>query len=126
VYKITNPYNFEKYNPQISKSLFIWSIVQFFVLAFFVIYCIRNISTIGMTGVIYLAIVVFFQIFSATELMNRNKHAFLFTLISSFVCLIIYFFDMSCFGMNSISKMLFPVFFIYFFIQCLLAKVLNK
>jgi alkylglycerol monooxygenase len=126
VKKITNPYSFEKYNPQTSKGLFIWSSIQFFVLTLFVIYSTHNISLIGMTGVFCLAIFVFVQVFSATELMNGNKWATLFSSISTLVCFGIYFFDNSWFDMDRVSNLLPLAFITYFVLQTILAFKFTK
>lgn len=126
IIKIKDPYNFEKYNPPISKGLFIWSNIQFFVFAFFVFYAIQNISLIGMDGMICLVIYVFVQVFSATELMNRNKWATLYSCISTLICSGIYFFDNSWFCIDRFSD-LFPfLFIIYFLLQPFMAYSFNK
>lgn len=126
VTKITDHYNFEKFNPQLSKGLFHWSIIQFFVLFFMVIYTLYHISFVGMLGVLTLALWVLVQVFSATELMNRNKWAPLFSIISTFVCLGIYFNDTSWFGINRISNALPLAFAAYFVLQTILAFKFSK
>lgn len=124
--KISDPYHYERYNPPTSAGLFIWSNVQFFVLALFVLYAIQNISLLGMTGVVCLGIFVFVQIFSATELMNRNKWATLYSFISTLVCFGLYLFDNSWFGVDSISSMLPLAFIAYFILQTILAFKFTK
>lgn len=121
VSKITTPYNFEKYKPQIPTGLFIWSNIQFFVLAFFVLYALKNISVIGMNGVICLAVFVFVQVFSATELMNRSKLAAVYSSVSTIVCFGIYLFDNSWFGTDEVWSILPLAFMIYFVLQTALA-----
>jgi alkylglycerol monooxygenase len=115
VKKISDVYNFEKFNPQASKELYTWSIIQYLIFAFLVFYCTQNISSLGMSGIVCLAIFVFVQVFSATELMNRNKRAVLYSFISTLVCFGIYFFDNSWFDMKSISNF-FPLAFLFYFV----------
>ena len=121
VLKITEPYNISKYNPSISKRLFLWSNIQFFLLFFIVIYILNDISQIGMHGIYTLALFVFVQVFSATELMNRNKWAPLYSIISTLVCVGIYFFDSTFFGVVKISDLLPGAFLAYFIFQTILA-----
>ena len=126
VKKITNHYNMEKFNPPASKALVYWSCIQFLVMFVFVTYILSHISLIGFTGVIIFSVYIFVQVFSATELMNRNKWAPLHSFISTLVCFAIYFFDSSWFGMSSVSD-LFPfVFLVYFFLQTILAFTFSK
>jgi alkylglycerol monooxygenase len=125
VTKISNPYQLEKFNPPVSKGLFIWSTIQFFTLFFLLIYVIQDISRIGLSGVYIFAVFIFVQVFSATELMNRNKWAPLFAIISTLVSYTIYFFDPTWFGMDRISN-LFPLsFLVYFSVQTILSVVFS-
>jgi sterol desaturase/sphingolipid hydroxylase (fatty acid hydroxylase superfamily) len=126
VVKITDPYNFEKFNPPISTSLFIWSNIQFFALAFFILHALINISTIGMTGVSFLAILALVQIFSATELMNCNKKAPLFSAISTIICLGICVAHPSIFGIEQKSTLLPWAYSAYFILQTILSFVFSK
>jgi alkylglycerol monooxygenase len=126
VAKITDPHNLEKYNPPTSNGLFIWSNIQFFVLALWVLYSLQNIATIGLTGVCCLVVIVFVQVFSATELMNRNKWAPLYSLISSIACFGIYLFDNTWLGIDRIVTMLPFALIAYFVLQPILALKFSR
>jgi len=126
VIKITNHYNFEKFKPQVSKGLFFWSSIQFFVLFLVVIYTLHNISIVGLEGILMLALFVLVQVLSATELMNRNKWASFYSIISTLVCFVIYYFDKSWFGTNTLSSLLPSAFLAYFLLQTIMAFTLGK
>lgn len=119
--KINDHYNFEKFNPPYTTGLIVWSTIQFLILFLIMIYVLHNISFVGLAGVLALAVFVFVQTFSATELMNRNKRAPLFSLISTVVCFGIFLFDTSWFGMDRMTTLFPMVFLIYFVLQTILA-----
>ncbi len=125
VKKIENHYNFEKYNPLPSKALLLWSSVQFFMLFIIVVYVLSNVSVVGMTGVITLAVFVLVQVYSATELMNKNNWAPVYCFISTLVCFAIYFNDTSWFSTSSVSNLFPTVFLAYFILQTILAFVFS-
>jgi alkylglycerol monooxygenase len=126
VAKITAPYNFKKFNPSISKNLFLWINIQFFMLFFTVIYVLQDISRTGTYGIYALAIFVFVQVYSTTELMNRNKWAPRYSVISTIICIGIYFYDTSWFGTSHISSLIPSVLILFFILQTILAFVFTS
>jgi hypothetical protein len=126
VMKITDRYNYKKYNPYHSNDLLLWSLIQFFMLFFTVIFIIQDIASIGINGIYALALLVFVQVYSATELMNGNKWAPLFSIISTLVCFGIYYFDNSWFGMSYISQQLPAMFMIYYILQTVMAFYFSR
>jgi alkylglycerol monooxygenase len=126
VMKITDRYRYKKYEPSSSKPLLLWSLLQFFTLFFSLIYIIQDISSLGLTGIYFLGLFVFVQVFSATELMNGNKWARLFTSISTIVSLGIYIRDPNFFGMNQVSEWLPPVYLAYFVLQTILSITFTR
>ena len=126
VKKINDHYNIEKFNPQISKELFLWSNIQFFTLFFLLIFLLQDISQIGITGLYIFAAFILVQVYSATELMNRNKWAPLYTVISTVVCFGIYMFDTTFFGIDRISNLFPIVFLMYFVLQTLFAFAFSQ
>jgi alkylglycerol monooxygenase len=126
VLKITDPYHFEKYAPVVSREVHIWSGIQFSVLFLFVMYVLSAVSVVGMTGVIALAVFVFVQVYSATELMNKHRRAPIFSCMATLVCLALYFFDRSWFGTDSISRLIPLAFIAYFILQPIVAFKLGK
>jgi hypothetical protein len=126
VKKITDHYNIDKFNPHISKGLFLWSNIQFFTLFFLLIYLLQDISQIGITRLYIFAIFILVQVYSATELMNRNKWAPFYSLISSLVGFSIYFFDSTWFGIDRLSNLIPIAFLVYFIIQTLLSIAFSQ
>lgn len=126
VEKITNHYNFKKYEPETSLPLKIWSIVQFVVLFALVIFVLNNFAAIGANRLFIFIGFVFAQIFSATELMNRNKNAHLYSLICTLICIGIYLSDFSFFNVDRISDYLPILFSGYFCLQTYLAFAFTK
>ncbi len=124
--KIKDPYNFKKFNPPVSTGLLFWSNIQFFLFAFFVLYVLKHVSDIGSTGVIHLAVFVFVQIYSATELMNVNRFAPYFSMVSSLVSIGIYFLDPSWFGTQSLAGFIPFAFLAYFVFQPIMAYKFSK
>ena len=85
VYKISDVYHFEKYNPKLSKSIFNWSIIQFSILLIFVFYLFNSIAQIGLVGIYIYGFFIFSQVYATTELMNKNKWTPLFYLFSTLI-----------------------------------------
>ncbi|MBS1488988.1 MAG: sterol desaturase family protein [Bacteroidetes bacterium] len=76
VYKISDVYHFEKYDPKISKGVIIWSWMQMFVMLLLVSYLFGNIAAIGSPGIFWYGAFVFLSIYAYTELLDKNKYAF--------------------------------------------------
>ena len=125
VVKITNPYQYQKFSPPYSKGLLLWSNFQFFILFFFFIYVLSDVSVFGSVGLYTFSLFVIVQVYSATELMNRNKWAPLFSIISTLVSFGIYFFDNTWFGTAQISSYLPTAFLLYFLTQSVMSLVFS-
>lgn len=119
--KISDPYHFDKYNPPFSKGLLVWSIIQLMVLFAFMVYVLSHVSIFGDLGLYTFAIFVGVQVYSATELMNRNPLSPLFSVISTLVCGTIYYFDNSWYGISAVSALLPSVFLLYFLFQIMMS-----
>jgi alkylglycerol monooxygenase len=81
--KIQDVYNFEKYNPVLSKGMLIWSFVQLMILLLMLTYLFGNLATIGSPGIFYLGGYVFLSVYAFTELMDRNPNAWAWELLKS-------------------------------------------
>ena len=81
VNKIEDVYHFEKYNPQLSKGMLIWSFGQLIALLFLLSYLFGNLATIGAPGIFYYGGFVFLTVFAYTELMDRNPNAWAWELL---------------------------------------------
>ena len=126
VEKITNHYNFQKFNPPYSKALLLWSIIQFFVFFFFFIYALSAIPKFGMTGLISFSLFVLVQVNSATELMNRNKQSPIFSIISTTVCIGLFVWNPSWMGLSDVSPVLPIAFSAFYILQTLMAFGLSR
>lgn len=78
VYKIDDPYHFEKYDTKASIPLHVWTWVQLMMLLLFVSYFFGSIATINNMGTQYIfwyGGFIFLTVYALTELMDRNSWA---------------------------------------------------
>ncbi|GHM99386.1 sterol desaturase [Cytophagales bacterium WSM2-2] len=80
VYKIKNVYSFEKYDPKISSIVLAWSWVQMMMTLFLVAYLFGNIAKIGAPDIFWYGGFIFICIYAYTELMDKNRFAFVWEL----------------------------------------------
>jgi alkylglycerol monooxygenase len=120
VSKITNVHNFEKFKTDISKNIYIWTIIQFIVILIFTFHLFNNIAEIGLVNIYYYGFFIFTMVFAATELMNNNKYTFFFSIIQLFYGILIIYFQDGWFGNLSIE---FSVFIILFLILSLIVSL---
>lgn len=91
VYKIEDVYNFEKYSPVYSSALLTWSWIQLSMLLLTTSYLFANIATIGMPGIFVYGLFIFLTVYAYSELMDRNRFAFVWEIIKNVLgCVIIY------------------------------------
>ena len=83
VYKIEDAYNFEKYDPQASTWLAVWSWVQLSLLLLLVSYLFGNIAYIGKPAIFIYGVFIFLMVYAFTELMDGSKYAILWALLNS-------------------------------------------
>lgn len=86
VFKIEDPYHFEKYNPPASAWLKAWSWFQLSAILFFISYFFASIAAINQlsNAAIYLyGLFVFLSVYALTELMDRNPMAFFWELLKN-------------------------------------------
>jgi alkylglycerol monooxygenase len=89
--KIENAYDFQKFGTQNSTALTNWAIVQMLVTLLLMSYFFGNIGNVGLLGIYLYGIFIFVSIFSYTELMDKNRYAWIFeTIRFSFGALLIY------------------------------------
>lgn len=75
VYKINDPYRFDKYAPPASSALHTWSWVQLLATLLLISYLFGNIAVIGSPGIFWYGAYVFVAVYAYTELMDRNPYA---------------------------------------------------
>ena len=83
VAKIQDVYHFEKYNPQLSKGMLVWSFVQLIVLLLLLSYLFGNLAEIGAPGIFYYGGYIFLTVYAFTELMDKNPIAWAWELLKS-------------------------------------------
>ncbi len=81
--KIENPYDFERYAPQSSSLLLIWTWIQFLFTFLLLFYLFGNVATIGMPKIFIYGGFVYLTVFAYTELMDRNPYAILWEIIKN-------------------------------------------
>lgn len=98
LYKIEDPYHFQKYDTPASKELTLWLWIQFLVLIAFISYLFGNIASIGSPGIFYYGIFIFLYVYAYTELMDRNKMAWVWELAKAVFGFILIFTTGNWFG----------------------------
>ncbi|MEO7394178.1 MAG: sterol desaturase family protein [Chitinophagaceae bacterium] len=86
VYKITDVYNFEKYNTRTSMALNIYSWVQLLMILLFVSYMFGNIAllnSLDKTYIIWYGVFLFLSVYALTDMMDRNQYAIVWEAIRS-------------------------------------------
>jgi len=101
VYKISDVYNFQKYDPASSSTLLAWSWFQLILLLLFVSYLFGFIAKIGMPGMFYYGGFIFLYVYALTELMDRNPYAWIWELAKNVSGLAIIYVQGDWFGVNS-------------------------
>lgn len=99
--KIEDVYHFEKYNPELSKGLLIWSFGQLIALLLLISYLFSNLAAIGSPGIFYYGAFIFLTVYSYTELMDRNPNAWAWELLKSAFAFYILLSSGDWFGLNS-------------------------
>ena len=85
VEKIDDPYNFVKYDTNGSQALIVWSWVQMFFNYFLLAYFFAHIGKIGSPDIFFYGAFFFLSVYAYTELMDKNRHAWLFEAVKSVV-----------------------------------------
>ena len=73
--KITNPYDFEKYNPLTTNSLIIWTWIQFLSTFGLLLFFYGNIAKLGVPNMFVYGGFLMLSIYAYSELMDRNPEA---------------------------------------------------
>lgn len=83
IHKITDPYNFEKYNSKASNAIQIWSWFQIIMALLFASYLFYNIANIGSPDMFIYGGFIFLSVYAYTELMDMNSLAIVFEIIKN-------------------------------------------
>jgi sterol desaturase/sphingolipid hydroxylase (fatty acid hydroxylase superfamily) len=86
VYKIEDVYHFEKYDTPAPKGMIIYLWIQLFCLLLIVSYLFGNVSSIGLTNMMYYGLFIFAQVYALTEFMDRNPRAMIYEIVKNIIC----------------------------------------
>jgi len=84
-------------------------------------YVLLHANLLSINGLFLFGLFVFVQVYSATELMSRNKNAKWYSLIASVICLGICFYDPTFFSVNGIAEIVPYLLMVYFVCQAIVA-----
>lgn len=117
VKKIEDVYNFEKYDPKVSKSLQTWSWFQLIMLLLFVSYLFGNIAAIGSPGMFVYGGYIFLTVYAFTELMDKSWYAFVWEVIKNILGFYILYRLDGWFGLSNFIPMSTQFLAVYFIIS---------
>lgn len=103
VYKISDVYHFEKYDPQTSSTLKGWSWFQLVALLLFISYLFGNIASIGSPMIYVYGLFVFLSVYAITDLLDNNRYAFIWEIIRSGMGLAILITTRDWFGLKQLA-----------------------
>jgi len=101
VFKIDDPYHFEKYAPNSSLLMQTWIWIQFLSTFALVSYFFANLASIGSPGIFIYGGFIFLIVFSYSELMDRNPYALLYETLKNLVGLFIIYYTGDWFGISA-------------------------
>lgn len=83
VAKITNPYNFKKYETVLDKNAMIWVWFQFIFAMVFLVMLYANIGKLNFTQMVSFGAFIFLNIYAYCEFMDKNSNAAIFELVKN-------------------------------------------
>lgn len=83
VAKITNPYNFKKYETVLDKNSMIWVWFQFIFAMVFLVMLYANIGKLNFTQMVSFGAFIFLNIYAYCEFMDKNSNAAIFELVKN-------------------------------------------
>ena len=106
VYKISDVYHFNKFNPNHSKAMEIWSVFQLLLMLPYLFYLFGNIASIGSPGIFYYGLFIFLSVYSLTELMDGNNYAIVWEIIKTIYVIWLISDQQGWFGAEKISSVI--------------------
>lgn len=126
VYKIEDVYNFDKYISPMSKKLEIYLWFQLFSMLLIVSYLFGNVASIGNQQIFFYGAFIFTQVYALTELMDKNKWAWLMEAIKNTACVFYIYSHGDWFGSDQLSSLIAPALVVYFMASTLLVIYFSK
>lgn len=102
IHKIENVYNFQKFGTDNSKTLIGWSLTQLLLTLLLISYLFDNIAKIGIPGIFIYGFFIFATVYSYSELMDKNKFAYIYEGIRYVFAVIIIYFTGSWFKIDDL------------------------
>ena len=126
VYKIQDVYHFEKYKTPVSPFMKSYLWFQLFSMLLIVSYLYGNVASIGHTHIFIYGGFIFLQVYALTELMDRNKNAWVLETIKNGAAIfwILHFGDW--FGSNSLSTIIAPAMIVYLIVSTIASYYFSK
>jgi len=120
VYKITDVYHFEKYNPKTSRVLSLWCWIQLVLMLLFISYLFGNIASINALNKYYIYLYsafVFTGVYAYSELMDRSPYAIVWELIKNVFGITIIYNQGDWFGSSQYSNAFSYILIAYFILS---------
>jgi hypothetical protein len=83
LYKIEDVYRFDKYDTAASTEMHVWCWVQLLSMLAFITWLLGNVAAIGTPGIFLYGAFIFLFVYALTDLMDRNRTAFLWEAIKA-------------------------------------------
>ncbi len=115
VFKIEDPYHFEKYEPTVPATVRWWSLFQILICLLLISYLFGYIAQIGSPGIFLYGLFVFLMVYAYTELMDNHRDALYWEIAKNLLGLSILYYQRDWFGLSSFGTFL-PVFLAIYFI----------
>ncbi len=126
VFKINDVYHFTKYQPKASQLLVSWSYIQLFMMLLFISYLFGNIAyinSLNATFIYWYGLFIFLSVYAYTELMDKNKLAFIVEMIKNMMGIYFILRYSDWFGSNIIHPMINQILLIYFSASSIISAV---
>ncbi len=91
VFKIDEPYKYEKYYPKVSDQVSTWSWIHFFITFGFLMHLYSLIGQQNFTSLLQYGLFIMACVYCFTELMDANKNTFWFEITKNLLGLFLYF-----------------------------------
>jgi sterol desaturase/sphingolipid hydroxylase (fatty acid hydroxylase superfamily) len=115
VFKIEDPYHFEKYEPSVPATVRWWSLFQILICLLLISYLFGYIAQIGSPGIFLYGLFIFLMVYAYTELMDNHRDALYWEIAKNLLGLSILYYQRDWFGLSSLGTFL-PVFLAIYFI----------
>jgi sterol desaturase/sphingolipid hydroxylase (fatty acid hydroxylase superfamily) len=126
IYKIDDPYHFQKYDTMNNKWLTTWTWIQISILLLFISYLFGNIATIGSPGMFFYGAFIYVYVYAFTDLMDENANAWIWEMSKSVVGIILLYTTKDWFGIGNIWAALPYMIAAYFVVSPIIVFQLAK